>query len=207
MRDELAPYEGELVVVRGTLKESRNGPDKLWNLLFVNCVFKPVGDGNTPLFQVEGGRTDHAWVRVDERTLQLWKGQNADGLLLKKLENVFLVERYRRKDGSQDLGLALPTETWVLASFSLGLLKGLKRESRAKSAIAALDLLAQFEHYTKYLPHFSSLDSKVSVKTALTRVASESATYKAALLYRAAREAGTKKKGGQKRGPKPGRGF
>lgn len=156
---------------------------------------------------MEGGRTDHAWVRLDENTLKLWKGVNGDGLLLKKLENVFLVERYRRKDGSQDLGLALPTETWVLASFSLGLLKSLKRDSRAKSAIAALDLLAQFEHYTKYLPHFSSLDSKVSVKTALTRVASEATAHKAALLYRAAREAGMKKKGGQKRGPKPGRGF
>lgn len=207
MRDELAPFEGELVVVRGTLKESRDGPDKLWNLLFVNCVFKPVGDPDTPLSEVKAGRTDHAWVRVDEQTLRLWKGQNADGLLLKKLENVFRVERYRRKDGSQDLGFVLPDEPWFLASSTLGELRALKRKSRELRASEALLLLDLFEDTTAQFPRFSSLDSKVSVKAALSRVTNEAATYKVALLFREEREAGAKKKGGQKRGPKPGRGF
>ena len=209
MREALAPYEGELVVVRGTLKESRNGPDKHWNLLFVNCVFKPVGEPDTPLSEVEAGRTDHAWVRVDELTLQLWKGQNADGLLLKKLENVFLVERYRRKDGTQDFGLALSGEQWLLASSTLGHLKQLKRHSTGLTARGAIDLLEMVEHVTSKFPHFSSIDSKISVKRILSQTASMYSAYKAALLHREAREAGMRKKtrGGQKRGTKPGRGF
>ncbi len=225
MREELRPYEGQYVVVRGLLKETTHHVADRYDCLFVSCVWKPVLEGDDkPLAEVPANKTDHLWVRVPSDTLNEWRRENATSLLLKRLEKVFRVERYTRADGSEDFGLVLPTEEWRLVSSLYGRLKVFRREHdrerpRNKSELKKLvenltdDLLGKREDKVSF---YTSLDSTTSTVESFKRLAGELEAFVDTFVVKQEARAGAnafkayRVKGGkvkQIQGPKPGRGF
>jgi hypothetical protein len=208
MRVELADLEGQVVVVRGVLKQvshlQQEGP---YNLLFVNCVVKPVGETTVPLADVPARRTDHAWVQVPEPLLEQWRMENPTSLLLKKYENAFTVRRYRRLDGTEDYGFCLPDQEWLLVSRLFTALNYVKATCKGKPHEVTLRLLEAFREQWSGRNMFTSVDSKVSIHAALTAWAKKYMDYYDMVYLRLMAGERPKKKKQQKQGPKPGKGF
>lgn len=225
MREELRPYEGQYVLVRGLLKETTHHIADRYDCLFVSCVWKPVLEGeDKPFAEVPANKTDHLWVRVPSDTLNEWRRENPTSLLLKRLEKVFRVERYQRADGSEDFGLVLPTEDWRLISALYGRLKVLRREHGRERPRNLEELRVLFEKVTDdvfgkerhKVDFYTSLDSTTSTIEAYTRLYNEVEVFVESFFVKLGAHLGGKVlkayrvKGGkvkQKQGPKPGRGF
>jgi len=229
VREELRPYEGSYVLVRGLLKEATHLVEDSWDLLFVSCVWKPVApeqeSDDTPLAEVPAHTTDHLWVRVPVKTLNEWRRENPTSLLLKRLEKVFRVERYRRADGSEDFGLVLPEELDCrLVSSLYGRLKVFRREHEKKRLGSSAEVKDLWEKLVEELLGksgeavflYTPLDSTLSTNEAFDRFSKELAAFSRTLAVKQEARVGVsvfkelRVKGGktkQKQGPKPGRGF
>ena len=224
MREELRPYENQWVVVRGLLKEATHVEGN-WDLLFVTCVWKPILAENfeVPFSDVPAHKTDHLWVRVPEDVLDEWKLENPSSILLKRLEKVFTVVRYGRKDGSEDFGLELPAVEWSLYSYQLNRIRQFEKELR-EWKIAPGD--EGFKVWTRFreemakgapnhigYPHLP-LESKISHKDAFESYNKQmknvyEAIARKDVLAERRREIQKQraKKKAHRQGPKPGRGF
>jgi hypothetical protein len=228
VREELRPYEGQYVLVRGLLKETTHHVVDRYDCLFVSCVWKPValeGRDDIPLAEVPAHTTDHLWVRVPVETLNEWRRENPTSLLLKRLEKVFRVERYQRADGSEDFGLVLPEELDCrLVSSLFGRLKAFRRDHEKRKLKSGAEVAALFQELLKDLSSnsgknfflYTPLDSTLSTNEAYDRFCNELTAFgqtflvkqKARMGVNTFKELRTKgRKVKQKQGPKPARGF
>ena len=224
MREELRPYENQSVVVRGLLKEATHVEGN-WDLLFVTCVWKPLLPSNweEPFANVPAHKTDHLWVRVPEEVLDEWKRENPSSILLKRLEKVFTVVRYTRKDGTEDFGLELPGMEWSLYSYQLGRIRQFQKDLRHQTMPPGEDGWKVWDRFREEMakgatnglgyPHLS-LESKMSHKDAyesyskeMKKVHEEIARKGVLTGVRRERQKVSAKKKAHRQGPKPGRGF
>jgi len=98
-RAVLAPYEGQLMHVKGRLKEVSRKPElDVVDILIVNCQFTPFSMDaalvDTPSLP---GREHHLWQRMSTETFEDWAPE-----LLIPIDAVGRVGQYSRNSGTVD---------------------------------------------------------------------------------------------------------
>ena len=192
-RKVLEPYEGKVVVARGTLKEARHADetDHFFMLSAVKLVL--LDDDVAPATQLRVS-LDHAWVRVTPEVKERWQRRHPSGLLLKRYEAAYEVYRYQRRDGSEDLGLKL-NDQWTEVEFVLKGLRKLVEEGKGKDPKEQLRRLDEWQEQLRQQEGkqwFAGLDSQKSVEQTFTELLAERNNYLVSLLQQGKRGKGKK---------------
>ena len=177
-RKVLEPFEGKVVVARGTLKEARHADetDHFFMLSAVKLVLlnNEVAPATQPKISL-----DHAWVRVTPEVKERWKRRHPSGLLLKHYEAAYEVYRYQRRDGSEDLGLKLNDE-WTEFEFIQRGLRKLVEEGKGRDPNEQYRRLDDWQQQLKHQEGgwwFAGLDSKKSLDHLFSELISEQNAY------------------------------
>lgn len=93
-RAALAPYEGQLLHIRGRLKEYKTRPDGLVDVCVVNCEVRPY-DPDIALSDTPPLRFDHVWNKGCDPAM-------VDRSLLSWVSGLGRAKQYARADGSVD---------------------------------------------------------------------------------------------------------
>ena len=188
-RKVLEPFEGKVVVARGTLREARHADetDHFFMLSAVKLVLlnNEVAPATQPKISL-----DHAWVRVTPEVKERWKRRHPSGLLLKHYEAAYEVYRYQRRDGIEDLGLKLNDE-WTEFEFIQRGLRKLVEEGTGRDPNEQYRRLDDWQQQLKHQEGgwwFAGLDSKKSLDHLFKEFSAEVTGYIYQLKYLVQRE-------------------
>ena len=164
MNELLNALSGDLVVARGTLRESKGEIERGFDSVFTDCALQPIGRAIAPMVHNKVIQSSNVRAKVGRTSLFQWRLEGRGSPVERKYEHVFEVVSRIGGDGRRYVGLER-VDNWVLASSLFGRLQCLKRQQEAMPASKAFEQLSSFVASAFSHPHFNSVGARVPVRT------------------------------------------